>query len=112
MNQQSPPDLESVSPEEAADSQPLYRLYVSAASPVSSRAVVNARRFFEQHLPGQHRLQVLDISDHVASARVDQVVASPTLIRISPLPQRRFIGDMSDTDRLRVSLGFPSTVKV
>lgn len=85
--------------------QQLYRLYVSSASPVSARAVVNARRFFERYLPGQHRLHVLDISTHVASAREDQVIASPTLIRMLPLPRRRFIGDMSDTERLRVSLG-------
>jgi len=85
--------------------QQLYRLYVSSASPVSSRAVVNARRFFERHLPGQHRLHVLDIATHVASARDDQIIASPTLIRMSPLPRRRFIGDMSDTARLRESLG-------
>ena len=89
----------------------LYRLYVSSASPVSSRAVVNARRFFERHLPGQHRLHVLDIATHVASARDDQIVASPTLIRMSPLPRRRFIGDMSDTVRLRESLGLTTPVE-
>ncbi len=82
-----------------------YRLYVTAGSPISSRAVVNARQFFETHLPGAHRLSVLDIAQHVAQARADQVIASPTLIRLLPLPQRRFIGDMSDTTRLIASLG-------
>jgi len=82
-----------------------YRLYVTAGSPVSSRAVVNARRFFEARLPGTHRLAVLDIAAHVEQARLDQIVASPTLIRLSPLPRRRFIGDMSDTARLSASLG-------
>jgi circadian clock protein KaiB len=85
-----------------------YRLYVTAGSPISSRAVVNARTFFEAHLPGLHRLAVLDIAQHVAQARTDQIVASPTLIRLLPLPQRRFIGDMSDTARLRLSLGIAS----
>lgn len=82
-----------------------YRLYVSAASPLSSRAIVNARSFLERHLPGRHSLAVLDIGTHLAQARLDQIVASPTLLRLLPLPQRRFIGDMSDTERLRVSLG-------
>ncbi len=82
-----------------------FRLYVTAGSPVSSRAVVNARRFFEGHLPGRHRLAVLEIAENVALARADQIFASPTLIRLLPLPQRRFIGDMSDTARLRASLG-------
>jgi circadian clock protein KaiB len=91
----------------AAESPPgqQYRLYVTAGSPISSKAVVNARKFFEAHLPGKHRLSVLDIGLHVALARADQIIASPTLIRLLPLPQRRFIGDMSDTARLCASLG-------
>lgn len=82
-----------------------YRLYVTAGSPISSRAVVNAREFFEHHLPGRHRLSVLDIAQNIELARADQIIASPTLIRLLPLPRRRFIGDMSDTERLRASLG-------
>jgi len=83
----------------------VYRLYVSTASPTSSRAIVNARRFLETHLPSRHTLTVLDIAKNVASARADQIIASPTLIRLLPLPQRRFIGDMTDTKRLLASLG-------
>jgi circadian clock protein KaiB len=89
---------------EDADSAPLFRLYVSAASPVSSRAIVNARNFFDHHLPGQHSLDVIDIASHVDAARADQIIASPTLIRVAPLPRLRFIGDMSDTERLRAAL--------
>lgn len=85
----------------------VFRLYVSAASPISSRAIVNTRRFFERYLPNAHRLSVLDISDNLALARADQVYASPTLLRISPLPCRRFIGALADTERLRVALGLP-----
>ena len=81
-----------------------FRLYVSAASPVSARALVNARRFFDGHLAGRYRLEILNIGDNVDQARRDQVVASPTLLRLSPLPQRRFIGDMSDTTRLCIWL--------
>ena len=58
------------------------------------------RRFFDGHLPGGYRLEIVNIGDHVEQARRDQVVASPTLLRLSPLPQRRFIGDMSNTARL------------
>lgn len=84
---------------------PQFRLYVSAASPASSRAVVNARRFFERQLPGRHTLEVLDIAANVASARADQIFASPTLVRVFPPPLRRFIGDMSDTRALCAALG-------
>ena len=80
------------------------RLYVAGATPASARAVVNARRFCEAHLAGRYRLEVLDIGEHVAQATADQVVAAPTLIRLAPLPLRRFIGDLSDDERLRRTL--------
>jgi len=103
---QSPSDARRQAPSAEGGEEQLFRLYVSSASPVSSRAVVNARHFLQRYLPGRHRLVVLDIARHVAAARGDQVIASPTLIRLLPLPHRRFIGDMSDTERLRLSLGF------
>jgi circadian clock protein KaiB len=80
------------------------RLYVTGATPASARAVVNARRFCETHLAGRYRLEVLDIGEHVAQATEDQIVAAPTLIRLAPLPLRRFIGDLSDDERLRRTL--------
>ena len=86
----------------------LLRLYVSAAAPSSARAVVNTRAFFEKHMAGRYELEILSISEHVADAANDQVVAAPTLIRVWPLPVRRFIGDMSDPQRLLAGLGLGS----
>jgi circadian clock protein KaiB len=85
----------------------VFRLYVTAASPISARAIVNARRFMELRLPGAHRLDVLDIAENVPFAIADEIIASPTLVRISPLPARRFIGDLSDVTRLEAALGLP-----
>jgi circadian clock protein KaiB len=85
----------------------VFRLYVTAASPISSRAIVNARRFMELRLPGAHRLDVLDIAENVPFAIADEIIASPTLVRVSPLPARRFIGDLSDVSRLEAALGLP-----
>lgn len=85
----------------------VFRLYVTAASPISARAIVNARRFMEARLPGAHRLEVLDIAENVPFAIADEIIASPTLVRLSPLPARRFIGDLSDVSRLEAALGLP-----
>ncbi len=84
-----------------------FRLYVSAASPISARAIVNVRRFLDTHFPGAHRLAVLNIAEHVGMARADQIIASPTLIRLDVVPMRRIIGDMSNDTRLRTALGVP-----
>ncbi len=81
------------------------RLYVLSATPNSSNAIVNTRRFCEQYLPGRYELEILTIADNVPQASEDQVVAAPTLIRLWPMPTRRFIGDMSNTRRLLQGLG-------
>ena len=78
----------------------VFRLYVSGATPASARAVVNARRIFETHLPGRYRLEILEIGDHVVQATADQVVATPTLVKLAPPPLRRFIGDLSNVERI------------
>ncbi|TWO72762.1 circadian clock protein KaiB [Caenimonas sedimenti] len=83
----------------------ILRLYLSSAAPLSSKAVVNTRAFCEQHLAGRYQLEILSIADNVDKAMQDQVLAAPTLVRVSPLPVRKFIGDMSNADRLLDGLG-------
>jgi circadian clock protein KaiB len=85
----------------------VFRLYVSSTSPISARAIVNARRFLDANFAGRYKLTILDIADHVARARADQIVASPTLVRVEPQPLRRFIGDMSNDARLSAAMGLP-----
>jgi len=78
----------------------MLRLYVSAAAPLSARAVVNTRSFCETHLAGRYELEILSIADNVERAARDEIIAAPTLLRVWPLPVRRFIGDMSNPARL------------
>lgn len=59
----------------------------------------------ESRLPGAHRLEVLDISKNVPLAIADEIIASPTLVRVAPPPARRFIGDLTDVSTLEAALG-------
>jgi circadian clock protein KaiB len=81
------------------------RLYVVGTTPASSRAIVNTRRFCEEHLRGAYDLEVIDIALDPSLAASAQVIAVPTLVREMPPPVRRFIGDMSDTAHLLAGLG-------
>jgi len=82
----------------AAADELVLRLYVTMGTPASSRAIANIRRLCEQHLePARYRLEVFNIADHIGRATADEVIASPTLVRVSPLPRRRFIGDLSNS---------------
>jgi circadian clock protein KaiB len=82
----------------------VLRLYVSGSTPHSSRAIVNIRKICEEHLQGRYDLEVVDISQNPELAQGEQVIAAPTLIKKLPLPLRRFIGDMSQTERILVGL--------
>lgn len=81
------------------------RLYVTGASPRSARAIVNVRRICEEHLRDRYDLEVIDIARQPGVARSEQLVAAPTLVKQQPLPVRRFVGDMSQTDRILRGLG-------
>lgn len=87
----------------------LLRLYVTGTSRNSERAIVNIRKICEDHLQGRYDLEIVDISQHPTLAEGEQIIAAPTLIKQLPLPLRRFIGDMSQTERILLGLDLRET---
>jgi circadian clock protein KaiB len=78
----------------------VLRLYISGPTPRSARAIVNVRQLCEASLRGRYDLAIVDLSQSPALASKHQIVAAPTLVRELPLPERKFIGDMSDGARI------------
>ena len=83
----------------------ILRLFVTGASPNSIRAINNLTRICEDHIKGQYELEVIDVYQEQVSAISEQIIALPLLIKKSPYPQRRLIGDMSDTGKVLKGLG-------
>lgn len=84
-----------------AGGQYSLHLYICGASPRSNRALSNVKEICEKHFKGRYELEVVDIFQTPARLERDHIVAAPTLVRISPLPVRRFIGDdLSDKSKL------------
>ena len=79
-------------------------LFVSGITPRSTRAIENIRKICEGYLNGRYTLEVVDIFQQPESARTEQIIAAPTLIKKLPLPLRKFIGDLSDTEHILVGL--------
>lgn len=79
-------------------------LYISGATPRSTRAIENIRQLCEEYLKDRYVLEVVDIYQNPEKARDEQVVAAPTLIKKLPLPLRRFIGDLSNSERILIGL--------
>ena len=78
----------------------VLRLYVAGITPRSARAISNIKHICEKYLPERYDLHVIDLYQQPAAAGADQIVAVPTLVKLSPLPVRRLIGDLSDTERV------------
>ncbi len=78
----------------AAEQPHVLRLYITGATPASSRAVARVRQMCEEQLRGRYVLEVIDIYQLPERARDDQIIATPTLVRALPAPLRRFIGDL------------------
>jgi len=82
----------------------VLRLYVSGMTPNSMRAVENVRKICTEHLEGRYQLEIIDIYQQPIFAKEGQIVATPTLVKELPEPLRKFIGDMSQTERILVGL--------
>jgi circadian clock protein KaiB len=82
----------------------VLRLYVSGVTPRSTRAIANIKKICEEHLKGRYELEVIDLYQQPGLAKDEQVIAAPTLVKKLPLPLRRFIGDLSDTEKILVGL--------
>jgi circadian clock protein KaiB len=74
----------------------VLRLYVTGVSRASAHAVERVRAICEEHLEGRYELEVIDLYQLPALAKGEQIVATPTLIRVLPEPLRRYIGNLSN----------------
>ncbi|HEX5236597.1 MAG TPA: circadian clock KaiB family protein [Silvibacterium sp.] len=82
----------------------LFRLYVAGGTARSSQAITNVRNICEQYLGGCYDLEVIDVYQQPATTKAAEVIALPTLIKELPFPPKRFVGDMSNTERIVVGL--------
>jgi circadian clock protein KaiB len=87
-----------------AEQQWHLRLYVRGESPLTPAAIDNVRAICEAYVPGDHQLEIIDIDENPERAADEQIIALPTLVRLSPEPVRRLVGDLSDQKRVVVAL--------
>ena len=75
-------------------------LFVSGILHNSVRAVRNIKTICEQHFKGNYKLEIIDIYLQPELAMREQIIVIPVMIIKLPLPERRIIGDLSDTDKV------------
>jgi len=91
--------------DELEDPHYVLRLFVTAMTPRSTRAIRAVRTLCEKRLKDRYELEIVDVYQQPQMIQGEQVLATPTLIKYEPAPMRRIIGDMTDTNRLCAGLG-------
>ncbi|PJJ60382.1 circadian clock KaiB family protein [Hymenobacter chitinivorans] len=91
--------------EPTAGAEYVLHLYITGATPNSTRAVRNIKDICEQHLKGRYELLIVDIYQQPELAQREQLIGAPTLIKRSPGLVRRLVGDLSDRERVLRALG-------
>ena len=83
----------------------VLRLYAAGITPQSTRAISNLKEICDTYLKDRYELTIIDLYQHPERAKDEQVIGAPTLLKESPLPVRRLIGDLSDTNHVLLVLG-------
>jgi circadian clock protein KaiB len=81
------------------------RLYIAGNAPNSVRAIANLKAFCADALFDGHEIEIVDLLKDPSRALADGIVVTPTLLKLSPAPALRVIGNLSDTSKLMHSLG-------
>jgi len=80
------------------------RLYIAGNTAKSLAALSNLKKYCEEHLKDQYKIEVIDLLKNPQLAAGDQILAIPTLVRKFPVPIRKIIGDLSNEEKVLVGL--------
>ena len=92
--------------ENTVEEKYILKLFVTGMLPNSVRAVANVKATCEMYIKDRYDLEIIDIYQQPFSALKENIIAIPVLIKKSPLPEQRIIGDMSDTEKIIKGLNF------
>lgn len=81
------------------------KLFITGASPNSARAIANLKSICEKYLAARYDLEIIDVYQQPLQAKDEQLIALPMMVKYFPLPVKRLIGDMSDTDKVLRGMG-------
>ncbi len=82
----------------------VLRLYVAGQTPKAITAFTNLKKICDEQLQGKYTIEIIDLLINPQLGNEDQILALPTLVRKLPVPVRKIIGDLSNTERVLVGL--------
>ena len=81
------------------------RLFVAGDSPDSAIAIANLKALFPRDEGSQVEIEIVDVQREPDRAARDGIMVTPTLLKVSPLPHCRILGNLKNRDALLSLLG-------
>jgi circadian clock protein KaiB len=82
-----------------------FRLYIAGDALNSAQAVINLKALCRTHLANRCEIEIVDVFREPKRALADSIFMTPTLIKLAPLPDRRIVGTLSQTQPILQALG-------
>ncbi|MBK7212932.1 MAG: circadian clock protein KaiB [Bacteroidales bacterium] len=109
MKEKSKSRTDAATPDTFDNDKWVLRLYVAGQSPKALTAFANLKKICDEQLEGKYSIEVIDLLINPQLGSEYQILALPTLVRKLPVPVRKIIGDLSNTERVLVGLDLLQT---
>jgi circadian clock protein KaiB len=81
-----------------------FILFVAGQEPNSMLARQNLQCLCQEHLPGRHTIEIIDVFQNLDAALKYNILITPTLVKIAPGPPVTVFGNLSDSPKVLASL--------
>ena len=81
------------------------RIYVVDDNESSTKAIQDLETLLKAKFSGQYSLEIIDVLAKPELAEVDRILATPTVIKVEPEPERRIVGSLGDYEKVLAGLG-------
>jgi len=82
----------------------LLRLFVAGNGPNSKQALANLRCLCREHLNGRCTIETVDVVKDYEAAVRNNILVTPALILVAPLPRVIVLGNLSDQQKVLAAL--------
>ena len=83
----------------------VLQVYVAGGKPNSRLAVENLSSICHKTLSGRCKIDVVDVSKNPKVAAENNLIALPAVVRLHPLPRRKYIGNCANESKALIALG-------
>jgi circadian clock protein KaiB len=73
----------------------------------SKLALTNLRQLCQDHLKGRYTIEAINVVKNFDAAVRDNILITPALILVAPLPRVVILGNLSDRQKVRLALRLP-----